>query len=548
MQRLTANILILVAIILAGAGLLAAQEGDEGDSEPVVTIREQTYEYAGSRECRDCHRDQTRAHADTPHALTLVELEDDMEPEEYPVVGDFSIGDDLRTVTFPDGETRPFTVEDVAYTLGAGLNAQAYVFADDEAFFVFPAQWDVNASAWTALELGDEWLSDGYNFLETCAGCHAQERRPARNSWSEDGVMCETCHGPGLDHVEAADDAGRDIDEAERIEIYALINLGLDAETCGTCHARGLSTDGVHPFATDYYPGQDLSAAFDLVDPSDGNFFYSTGHALESYMQYNEGLTSAHANALEGLQSNVEDYPAECLTCHSVAHQRLEMLLANEEIDPATVTVERVLSEVPHGVTCSSCHASHLSVDEEAGETRPASGLRMEGDQLCVSCHMDTDVTEGLHHPTMEVYQGLPLIEQVEAVPGAHFTAEGGPTCTSCHMAAVDTPNGVRHSHTFNIVSPGEALDIEMLQDSCSGCHEEHPEALQELIDDIQVDVQARIDTAREAVDDDTPSWVVTALDALEGDGSAGMHNYAYTDSLLDAVEVELNLLIDEEA
>ncbi|HEX3050816.1 MAG TPA: hypothetical protein VHP83_09200 [Aggregatilineaceae bacterium] len=43
-------------------------------------------------------------------------------------------------------------------------------------------------------------------------------------------------------------------------------------------------------------------------------------------------------------------------------------------------------------------------------------------------------------------------------------------------------------------------------------------------------------------MNDDSPDWVVTVLDFVDGDGSLGVHNYTYTDRLLDAVEAELGL------
>ena len=63
-----------------------------------------------------------------------------------------------------------------------------------------------------------------------------------------------------------------------------------------------------------------------------------------------------------------------------------------------------------------------------------------------------------------------------------------------------------------------------------------------QLIDVIQRDTQERIETARGFVSESTPPWVIRALDFVEGDGSLGIHNYTYSDALLDAVFDALNL------
>jgi len=544
MNHLFARLFTLAAVIFAGAGVIAAQ-GPTGGDDPIV-IREQTYRYAGSGECRECHRDINTAHRDTPHALTLVSVAPDAETN--PVLADFSVGEDVRDVTFPDDEARAFTADDVAYTLGAGVHVQAYIYEAEDGLYVLPAQWNTVDGEWTALDLDESWPSEAYAFGQQCAGCHTVGLETDGYTWVEPGVMCESCHGPGMDHIEAADDAGGRISDAERAELYALVNLGLDSATCGSCHVRGLSTDGVHPYPTDYYPGQDLSASFNAFGPDDDVHFFGSGHAQLPNMQYNEWMTSSHANSLTDMQDAVEDYGPACLECHSVASQRMDQLMSNDDIDPATVTAESVLEEFPHGVTCATCHDAHMELED--GAERLAAGLRVPVEQMCVSCHMDTEATDGLHVTTSILYEGAALVEPVDAVPGAHYEAEDGPTCATCHMATVDTYNGERNSHTFNIVNPADALDEETLQDSCSGCHEENPASLGDLIEDIQVNTRDRIEMARAAITDDTPEWITTALDAVERDGSAGVHNYAYTDALLDAVEAELNLLDtdDEEA
>ena len=38
-------------------------------------------------------------------------------------------------------------------------------------------------------------------WIENCAGCHTTDINVQTSTWSEKGVGCEACHGPGQDHV-----------------------------------------------------------------------------------------------------------------------------------------------------------------------------------------------------------------------------------------------------------------------------------------------------------------------------------------------------------
>lgn len=566
MRRYLPLLLIIGLCLSISSVLLMAQEDDEpADSDQAETEMVERPEYAGSRECRDCHRDYASAHRETAHALTMVEIEEDMEADENPIVADFALGEDLRTVDFPDGSSRAFTVADVAFTLGAGRHVQAFIYAaegestseddEDEAsieYFVLPAQWNVINDEWETLDLAASWPDDAYAYGPNCAGCHTVGLDVTTYEWEEESVMCETCHGPGLEHVLAADDAGGSIDDEERALIYDSINLAYDGATCGQCHARGLATDGIHPYPVGYFPGMtELSDAFNLAAMTDDTHWWPSGHARLPNMQYNEAVVSAHPNGLASAMES-ENFSADCLTCHSVAQQLVDLRLSNEDIDPATVDLLALAESAPFGVTCASCHNAHIILEDEDEDTEDSEAVAMpeaqliaESYMLCVSCHSDNDVTDGVHHPVQQVFEGVTIVEGIDVNPSPHFTAEDGPDCATCHMPTISTYNGDRDSHTFNIVSPGDALDLEGLQDSCSGCHDEGPVALQQLIDDIQNDALSRIERARAAVTDDSPAWVTLALDVVEGEGSAGIHNYTYTDTLLDEIEQALNLLED---
>ena len=98
-------------------------------------------------------------------------------------------------------------------------------------------------------------------------------------------------------------------------------------------------------------------------------------------------------------------------------------------------------------------------------------------------------------------------------------------------------------SHTMHVAFPG---DVEAGQpDSCTTCHTDlSGNYLQAFIEKTQMTISDRLTKAQVTIDDrtDVPDWVHKAVNFVAGDGSLGVHNYAYTTQLLDAVEVELGI------
>jgi hypothetical protein len=534
MRRLIFLALVIIGIALFFvAGYIQAQGGDE--EEPT---------YVGARECGSCHRDVSRLHVNSRHAQALVAVD-----EETVLLGDFSQGDDIRTVQFPgEDAARPFAAADVAYAIGSGRYIQRYLYAaEDGTYQVFPAEWNVVNQAWQAFDAADNWPDPAYDWVQNCAGCHVTALNVDEGSWQDDGVMCESCHGPGSAHVAANDEAGNRPSEEEIATIRSTIVLSPDAQICGQCHSQGQDTNNNLPYPNDYRPGDQLLAddVYTLVPRDDSAHWWATGHAAQPWMQYNEWYSySAHPNALNDLKGS--DYAQdECMVCHSQDYRwnqnRIESVEAGDLDGPApeSLTVETA----QFGVTCTSCHTIHLAEEDIATGTDPSLLLAQDPYALCTTCHNDTDVTESMHHPTQEMYEGQEVVDQVAGVPSAHFTAEGGPRCATCHMPRVPVDQmGTRASHTFDPVMPG--VSVEQFQDTCSTCHSEQVDAagLQDLITDIQTDTQARLDASYAILTESTPEWVRTALDFVAGDSSRGVHNYVYTDALLDAVEAELSL------
>ncbi|MBZ0285537.1 MAG: ammonia-forming cytochrome c nitrite reductase subunit c552 [Anaerolineae bacterium] len=492
-------------------------------------------DYMGAGECSSCHRELSRTHDDSLHVLTLQDTSRDKDA----ILGDFNQGEETRQVLFPDSDApRAFSQDDIAYVVGSGRYVQRYLYeVDRDDYRVLPAEWDVTAGAWRPLNLAEAWEDPAYDWETSCAYCHTTGLNVERGRWEDDGVQCEACHGPGSIHEELASDAGRRPDEEELLAIRAAINPAIDPQVCGQCHSRGQNADGL-PFPAGYIPGTNLADVFSLVTLDQTDHWWVTGHARQMNMQYNEWIDSGHATSLSDLRLD-DEADDSCLTCHSSDYSYNMQLAAAIEAGDREGSVPQALTldTAQFGITCAGCHNPHTESGLDAlmvEETYP----------LCTSCHSDNN-TDTVHHPVQEMFEGRDFIEGVSGFTGVHFATENGPTCATCHLPQVPVEAGAeRTSHTFQ---PVLAFDVEGLGDSCSSCHEESsPQAMGQLIAAIQTDTQARIETARALINESTPIWVVRALDFVEGDGSLGIHNYSYSDALLDAIYEELGLYTAE--
>jgi len=348
-QRRTVWILSLSGLAAWACALLAFFAPSTASLAQDAAAAAAVEDYVGVSACVECHRTLVRRHADTLHAQAL-------SADEAAILGDFSQGEALRTVTFPNGETRPFTADDVAYSLGAGRYNQAYVYEVERGQYrVFPAKWNAVAQQWDALNLGEDWASEAYDFVQQCAACHASGLDAARGRWKDDSVQCETCHGPGQAHLDAIDAGGRRPNAEEQLAILNSVRSGIEADTCTACHGRA-------------------------SNPSDAMNWHPTGHAARPNMQADEWSQAGHINALSALK-DVESASDDCLSCHSQDARHNQQRIAEARrrdmrgprIDPLTVETAQI------GIACQTCHNPHT----ESGQPF---NLVQEAYPLCVSC------------------------------------------------------------------------------------------------------------------------------------------------------------------
>ncbi|MBL8134223.1 MAG: hypothetical protein JNL42_20345 [Anaerolineae bacterium] len=510
----------------------------------VAQDEQEDAEYVGSGDCQDCHRSLARDHDDTPHANALTETDRSKDA----ILANFELGEDIRTVLFPGEESpRPFTADDIAYAIGSGRYAQRYVYeVESRVYAVFPAEWDTVAQEWRPYTLAETWPAPAYDFTQNCAGCHTTGLELDRGRWQDEGVQCEACHGPGSAHAEIADDAGSRPNDEERADIHAAITMIPDAQVCGQCHSQGVTPDASHAFPTAYRPGGDLldPEVFQLLGDDDPAGWYETGHGRLNNMQFNEWLVSAHASSLETLMESPAAEDA-CLTCHSGDYAFIERLRAVYEAgdlegEPPELPT---LATAASAITCTTCHSPHGAAEVEFL-------LAAAPDDLCASCHQNTDLIQPVHHPSKEMFEGQTVVEGIEGAPSAHFADEEGPGCVDCHMSGIPVGGASLASHRWRPVTPGEVEDSP--PDACSGCHSDLTLAdLGSLVADTQAAVRTRLTVTLARLGSIAPPEEGSALSAqyervraalsfIQGDGSLGVHNYPYVDTLLDSVSADL--------
>lgn len=304
-------------------------------ADVTVTATAASLGYAGSSACLSCHADKHGPWRQSAHALAL-------RPYEPGLPG------------VPDPAAGGVSASQVVYVLGGGVRAQQFLVPDDSGheMLVHPSRYNTANGTWSAIHPQD-WESRPWRVY--CAGCHVtgfSEAIAAPTPFAEPGVGCEACHGPGSDHAASGDEA--DILSLQPSEGEITPQRAFDI--CASCHARGVSVNGVHRFAAGFMPGDTLETLYNPVSPDDQEAFWP------------QVGTAPHVSRLNYQQA----------------------------ID---------LAQSPGHPSCANCHEPH-------GATGYRSQLRADPDTdaLCRTCHSDVDTEVHSHHPTGKGLPSAPCI------------------------------------------------------------------------------------------------------------------------------------------
>jgi hypothetical protein len=202
-----------------------AGEAGEGGEAAMAAVGA---EWIGREACAGCHTDINDVFMQSGHPYKLNKVVDG-QPPEYPYT---------EVVEVPEG----YTWDDIAYVIGGynwkarfvGLDGYIITNPPDAVDDTFVNQYNFanpvvgNEAGWVGYHAGEE------NKPYDCGPCHTTGYSPVGHqddlegitgTWTEPGVQCEECHGPGGLHAQNPMGVDMKVDR--------------DSDACGDCHLRG---------------------------------------------------------------------------------------------------------------------------------------------------------------------------------------------------------------------------------------------------------------------------------------------------------------------
>lgn len=310
--------------------------------------------YVGDAACAECHKTTTASYIDTAHAHTS-EI-----ASSRSILGSFAEGRNILTISAadhspdephlyfemdakPDGyyetaiaeqrDRRLTHTERMDVVIGSGVRGQTYLYwkhgeSGDQLY-------ELPVSYWTD---GNQWInSPGYkdgtaNFERRadprCIECHASYIKalspdPQMNLYEADslvtGITCETCHGPGAEHVKLEQKANPSKLNSAAILNPAKISRDLQVDQCALCHNGTARKELGGAFS--YIPGQSIDRYFEpepiaAATPDVHGNQVALLRRSRCFLS-SPAMTCSTCHDVHALESPAPAYSTKCLKCHA---------------------------------------------------------------------------------------------------------------------------------------------------------------------------------------------------------------------------------------
>ncbi len=417
-------------------------------------------EWAGSDSCIDCHQDRYDTWYKTYHRTMTQTATAGTVRGKFDGVPVTYWGVTVRPVTrnnqywfdyYLPGETQPFAQYRIFRTVGSHRYQQYLTQVEDAAdnYYRLHLLWHIQDQRW--VHMNGAFLSpdeQGFDdnvalWNHNCIFCHNTGPDPNmqnyqelqqqadrgipidlerqslyRSEVSELGIACETCHGPGAQHVSINRNPVKRMWNSLRGRDSTIINPDRleqqrSVQVCGQCHGQrtpatgDLAREWVHDGPI-YRAGDDLLEGVSLVwrDTSIPGDSKPDRYRLRFWPDETPRLSAYEYQGLQQSRCYVESDALTCNTCHSMHGG-----------DPEGMTTEWQRSNGP----CLECHQEYS--DDISGHTKHTADS--SGSQ-CSNCHMPKIV-----YGVMAIHRS----HRIEVPNPQQNAANQRPNaCNQCHM------------------------------------------------------------------------------------------------------------------
>jgi len=406
-NRRTVAIMVL-GLLACTCGINCSRQNGTGAGNGIQAERPSNY--TGSTRCRECHEKfyllwSTSHHGKAMQPVTMALVGNELSPLATPL----RIGQKTFEVNLPRKEmieTGPAGRRNypMLHALG-GKNVFFFLTQLDRGRLqVLPLSYDINRKEWfdttrsMVRHFGDitdeaiDWLDPLLTFNTACYNCHVSQLDKNYNrtndtyqtTWREPGINCETCHGPGEEHIRLCKSvpAGTKPGSLGLIGWKPFTREQVN-DSCAPCHAK------MRAVSPSFTPGDRYFDNFDLSCMEDRDF-YPDGRDLGENYTYTGWLMNpcVRAGALDCMHCHTSsgryrfkdnDPNGACLPCHE---KRVSDAQAHTHHQPGT--------NMPQ---CISCHMPMTEFsrmrrsDHSLRPPSPGAGVRFESPNACNLCH-----------------------------------------------------------------------------------------------------------------------------------------------------------------
>jgi tetratricopeptide (TPR) repeat protein len=374
--------------------------------------------YAGSGSCRECHEKFYRLWATSHHGLAMQPYTMEFAKKQLTLQTTgininnhsycYKVKDDsgwIREIR-PEGERN----HRITYALG-GKNVFYFLTPMEKGRSqILPVAYDVRRQEWFDTtqssvrhftDMSDEplhWTDIAYTFNTSCHGCHVSQVEKNydlktdtyHTTWIEPGINCETCHGPGAEHIRLCKETAESkVPEDLKLVVVTQKNGYTAHQTdtaCVPCHAKMI------PLTEAFQPGEDYFDYYDLITLEHRDF-YPDGRDLGENYTYTLWMMSPCTKSGE----------LDCLYCHTSSGRFRHKDAPNNSCLPCHEERVKNVGDHSHhensseGSKCISCHmpqtefARMLRSDHSMLPPTPATSIAYSSQNACNICHDDQD-------------------------------------------------------------------------------------------------------------------------------------------------------------